>query len=113
MPSPNGNAEASVSYLLNGALLSCTCTCGINIISYFVSHKGGVAGGVEVDGKSSDGKEKSPIKRSKGSLGSLNMITGKSNNELGKTSGASANGVSQRYTSVSYTHLTLPTKRIV
>ena len=57
-----------------------------------------MAGGMEVDGKSSDGKEKSSIKRSKGSLGSLNMITGKSNNELGKTSGASANGVSQRYT---------------
>ena len=52
--------------------------------------------GMEGDGKSSEGKERSPIKRSKGSLGSLNMITGK-NNDLGKTSGA-ANGVfSQRY----------------
>ena len=47
---------------------------------------------MEADGKSSEGKEKLPIKRSKGSLGSLNMLTGK-NNELGKTSGASANGV--------------------
>lgn len=46
---------------------------------------------MEADGKSSEGKEKLPIKRSKGSLGSLNMLTGK-NNELGKTSGASANG---------------------
>ncbi|KAF2308733.1 hypothetical protein GH714_014767 [Hevea brasiliensis] len=46
----------------------------------------------EADGKPSDVKEKLPIKRSKGSLGSLNMITGK-NNELGKTCGASANGV--------------------
>ncbi|KAJ4950798.1 hypothetical protein NE237_027630 [Protea cynaroides] len=64
MPSPNGNAEAS----------------------------GTVPGGAEVDGKSSDGKERSPLKRSKGSLGSLNMLTGK-NNEVGKTSGASANGV--------------------
>lgn len=52
---------------------------------------------MEADGKPSEGKEKLPIKRSKGSLGSLNMITGK-NNELGKTSGASANGAySKRY----------------
>lgn len=49
------------------------------------------AGG-ETNGKSSEGKEKSPIKRSKGSLGSLNMITGKNCVEHGKTSGASANG---------------------
>ncbi|XP_021679640.2 bZIP transcription factor 16 isoform X2 [Hevea brasiliensis] len=48
-------------------------------------------GSTEADGKPSDVKEKLPIKRSKGSLGSLNMITGKSN-EIGKTSGASANG---------------------
>ncbi|KAK1262817.1 hypothetical protein QJS04_geneDACA008879 [Acorus gramineus] len=66
MPSPNGNAEAS------GAV---------------------PGGGTETDGKSFDGKERSPIKRSKGSLGSLNMLTGKNNNELGKTSGASANGI--------------------
>ncbi|KQJ91773.1 transcription factor HBP-1a [Brachypodium distachyon] len=46
----------------------------------------------ETDGKSSEGKEKSPIKSSKGSLGSLNMITGKNCVEHGKTSGASANG---------------------
>ena len=52
---------------------------------------------MEADGKPSEVKEKLPIKRSKGSLGSLNMITGK-NNEHGKTSGASANGVySKRY----------------
>ncbi|KAK4374148.1 hypothetical protein RND71_004825 [Anisodus tanguticus] len=63
MPSPNGVVEASVSN----------------------------PGNVEVDGKSSEGKEKLPIKRSKGSLGSLSMITGK-NNGPGKTSGASANG---------------------
>lgn len=67
IPPPNGNVDAS----------------------------GAVATGMEVDGKSSDGKEKSPIKRSKGSLGSLNMITGKGNNDMGKTSGASANGMSQ------------------
>lgn len=41
--------------------------------------------------KQSEVKEKLPIKRSKGSLGSLNMIIGK-NNETGKNSGASANG---------------------
>jgi plant G-box-binding factor len=52
---------------------------------------------MEADGKPSEVKEKLPIKRSKGSLGSLNMITGK-NNEHAKTSGASANGVySKRY----------------
>ncbi|KAK6251548.1 hypothetical protein SCA6_005553 [Theobroma cacao] len=64
MPSPNGILEAS----------------------------GNTPGTMETDGKPSDVKEKLPIKRSKGSLGSLNMITGKNNN-LGKTSGASANGV--------------------
>ncbi|KAL3844456.1 hypothetical protein ACJIZ3_001859 [Penstemon smallii] len=64
MPSPNGIAEASAN----------------------------TSGNMETDVKSSEGKEKLPIKRSKGNLGSLNMITGK-NNEPGKTSGASANGV--------------------
>jgi plant G-box-binding factor len=55
---------------------------------------------MEVDGKSSEGKEKLPIKRSKESLGSLNMITGK-NSEAGKTSGASTNGgYSKRYSFV-------------
>ncbi|PIA58731.1 hypothetical protein AQUCO_00500580v1 [Aquilegia coerulea] len=63
MPSVNGNAEASSG-----------------------------AGGAEGDGKSSDGKEKSPLKRSKDSLGSLNMLTGKNNNEQAKTSGLSTNG---------------------
>ncbi|KAE8716259.1 putative DNAJ heat shock N-terminal domain-containing protein [Hibiscus syriacus] len=65
MPSPNGIAEAS----------------------------GNTPGSTEMDGKPSDVKEKLPIKRSKGSLGSLNMITGKNSNH-GKTSGAS-NGVSK------------------
>ncbi|XP_047969495.1 bZIP transcription factor 16-like isoform X2 [Salvia hispanica] len=63
MPSPNGIAEASCN----------------------------VPGNMEVDGKPSEGKGKLPIKRSKGSLGSLNMITGK-NDEPGKTSGATENG---------------------
>ncbi|XP_057521038.1 bZIP transcription factor 16-like isoform X2 [Amaranthus tricolor] len=44
------------------------------------------------DGKHPEGKEKLPIKRSKGSLGSLNMITGKTNEE-GKATGAVANGI--------------------
>ncbi|XP_022717238.1 bZIP transcription factor 16-like isoform X2 [Durio zibethinus] len=57
-----------------------------------VEASGNTPGSMETDGKPSDVKEKLPIKRSKGSLGSLNMITGKNNN-LGKTSGASANGV--------------------
>lgn len=51
----------------------------------------GTIPGMEADGKPSEGKEKLPIKRSKGSLGSLNMITGKTN-DTGKTSGTSANG---------------------
>ncbi|XP_063944437.1 bZIP transcription factor 16 isoform X1 [Daucus carota subsp. sativus] len=63
MPSPNGVAEAFVN----------------------------TPGSTEADGKVSEGKEKLPIKRSKGSLGSLNMITGK-NSEGSKTSGAPANG---------------------
>ncbi|KAI7742563.1 hypothetical protein M8C21_009329 [Ambrosia artemisiifolia] len=63
MPSPNGVAEASVN----------------------------TPGDTEADRKSPDGKEKLPIKRSKGSLGSLNMITGK-NNEPNKA-GAFTNGV--------------------
>ena len=54
--------------------------------------QGNAPAGAEVDGKPSDVKEKLPIKRSKGSLGSLNMITGK-NNEIGKATGPSANGV--------------------
>lgn len=59
--------------------------------------QGNTPGSMEVDGKASEGKEKLPIKRSKGSLGSLNMITGK-NNEAGKSLGASANGgYSKRY----------------
>ncbi|XP_024995578.1 bZIP transcription factor 16-like isoform X1 [Cynara cardunculus var. scolymus] len=62
MPSPNGVAEVS----------------------------GNTPGSMEVNGKSPEGKEKLPIKRSKGSLGSLNMITGK-NSEPSKA-GASANG---------------------
>ncbi|KAF8101723.1 hypothetical protein N665_0201s0046 [Sinapis alba] len=57
MPSPNGMTEAS----------------------------GNTTGGTEGDAKQSEVKEKLPIKRSRGSLGSLNMITG-------KNSGASANG---------------------
>lgn len=59
---------------------------------------------MELDGKSSEGKDKSPLKSSKGSLGSLNMITGKNNNDPGKTLGASANGgFSQRYTMDAWT----------
>ncbi|CAM8909600.1 unnamed protein product [Rhodiola kirilowii] len=49
---------------------------------------GNTHGAAEADGKSSEGKEKLPIKRSKGSLGSLNMIMGK-NSDAAK---ASANG---------------------
>lgn len=53
--------------------------------------QGNTPGSMEADGKPPEVKEKLPIKRSKGSLGSLNMITRK-NNEHGKTPGTSANG---------------------
>ncbi|KAL9267134.1 bZIP transcription factor 16-like protein [Drosera capensis] len=52
---------------------------------------GNTPGNADADGKLPEGKEKLPIKRSKGSLGSLNMITGKTNDQ-GKTTGPSANG---------------------
>lgn len=42
---------------------------------------GNTPGNADADSKPPEGKEKLPIKRSKGSLGSLNMITGKSNEE--------------------------------
>lgn len=54
--------------------------------------QGNTPASIETDGKPPEVKEKLPIKRSKGSLGSLNMITGK-NNEHGKTTGTSANGI--------------------
>ncbi|KAF8389689.1 hypothetical protein HHK36_024208 [Tetracentron sinense] len=63
MPLPNGTVEPSVA----------------------------AAGGGDIEGKSGESKSRSPLKRSKGSLGSLSMLTGK-NNEMGKASGASANG---------------------
>ncbi|PRQ23396.1 hypothetical protein RchiOBHm_Chr6g0260881 [Rosa chinensis] len=63
--------------------------------------KGNTPGSIEADGKPSEAKEKLPIKISKVSLGSLNMITGK-NNELPKTSRASANGV---YSKSSYSSI--------
>ena len=52
--------------------------------------QGNTPGSMEVNGKSPQGKEKLPTKRSKGSLGSLNTIKGK-NNEPSKAK-ASANG---------------------
>ncbi|GAB4834788.1 bZIP transcription factor 16 [Ancistrocladus abbreviatus] len=56
---------------------------------------GNTPGSIDADGKLPEGKEKLPIKRCKGSLGSLNMITGK-NNEHSKTTGPSANEVSSK-----------------
>ncbi|KAJ0779073.1 putative G-box binding protein, multifunctional mosaic region [Helianthus annuus] len=69
MPSPDGVVEASVN----------------------------IAGSMEANDKSPEGKEKLPIKRSKGNLGSLNMNTG-NNNESSKNgsypkSGESNNSV--------------------
>nr|ACG35306.1 transcription factor HBP-1a [Zea mays]ACG37756.1 transcription factor HBP-1a [Zea mays] len=66
--SPNGNADAT----------------------------GTTAAAGNTDGKPSEGKDKSPTKRSKGSLGSLNMLTGKNPSEHGKSSGASGNGVTSQ-----------------
>lgn len=57
-----------------------------------IDMQGNTPGSSEADGKPHEVKEKLPIKRSKGSLGSSNMVTRK-NNELGKTPGASANGI--------------------
>lgn len=52
---------------------------------------------MEVDGKSSEGKEKLPIKRSRGSVGSLNLTSGK-NNEPEKPIVVPENGAySKRY----------------
>uniref|UniRef100_A0A1D1XP28 G-box-binding factor 1 n=1 Tax=Anthurium amnicola TaxID=1678845 RepID=A0A1D1XP28_9ARAE len=64
MTSPNGTTDASVA----------------------------AASGAELDVKSDEGKERSPIKRTKGSLGSLNILTGK-NDVRDKASGLSASGV--------------------
>lgn len=106
MPSPNGIAEASVSFPF---LFSCahSCLLSVSVFSHFcielvliqvgknnllVWMQGNTPGSMEADGKPPEVKGKLPIKRSKGSLGSLNMITGK-NNEQGKTPGTSANGV--------------------
>ncbi|CAN7061926.1 unnamed protein product [Brassica rapa subsp. trilocularis] len=59
--------------------------CGI-VIEKVLYMKGNTTGGNEGDAtRQSEVKEKLPIKRSRGSLGSLNIITG-------KNSGASANG---------------------
>ncbi|KAF6138950.1 hypothetical protein GIB67_025679 [Kingdonia uniflora] len=57
--------------------------------------KTGVAatGGKKIEGKSGESKSKIPLKRSKGSLGSLSMLTGDDNEE--KTSGACNGGFSQ------------------
>ncbi|XP_028754685.1 bZIP transcription factor 16 [Neltuma alba] len=53
---------------------------------------GNTPGSMEGDAKPPEMKEKLPVKRSKGSLGNLNMITGK-NNEISKNPGTSANGI--------------------
>ncbi|KAH9606516.1 hypothetical protein KSS87_018906 [Heliosperma pusillum] len=63
IPSPNGMAEAS----------------------------GNTQGAADADTKQPEGKEKLPVKRMRGSLGSLNMLTGKTN-EDSKTTGTAANG---------------------
>ena len=54
--------------------------------------QGNTPGKMKADGKPPDMKEKLPIKRLKGSLVSLNMITGK-NNEPRKAQGRSTNGI--------------------
>lgn len=51
---------------------------------------GATSAGTDAEGKSADGKKKSPTKRSKGSLGSLGMLTGKES-DTGK--GTPMNGV--------------------
>ncbi|KAK9667778.1 hypothetical protein RND81_13G010700 [Saponaria officinalis] len=63
MPSPNGMVEAS----------------------------GNTHGSADADNKQPEGKEKLPVKRMRGSLGSLNMLTGKTNKE-GKSAATVSNG---------------------
>ncbi|KAK1315029.1 hypothetical protein QJS10_CPA06g02305 [Acorus calamus] len=53
------------------------------------------ASSAEVEGKSVECKDGNTVKRSKGSLGSLNMLTGK-NNDIGKASGVSGNDASSQ-----------------
>lgn len=78
-----------------------TCT-QVDYLKNDTCIQGNTPGSMEADGgKVSEGKEKLPIKRSKGSLGSLNMITGKTN-EASKPSGAATNGgYSKRYSLLS------------
>jgi hypothetical protein len=106
MPSPNGMVDASVSFF--GLHLFCTSSfafalflsllcCTPSLSKYTESNlcidmQGNTPGSSEADGKPHEVKEKLPIKRSRGSMGSMNMVTGK-NNELGKTPGAFANGI--------------------
>ncbi|RAL40352.1 hypothetical protein DM860_006422 [Cuscuta australis] len=63
MPSPNGISETSAN----------------------------TSGNVEVNSKASEGKEKLPIKRSKGGMRNYKMVS-EENNEPGKTSAVTANG---------------------
>lgn len=106
MPAPNGIAEASVSFSpfcifvflrspsLSALFLFCEWLCPYisreKVTQVYM--QGNTPASMETDGKPPEVKEKLPIKRSKGSLGSLNMITGK-NNEHGKTEGTSVNGL--------------------
>ena len=104
VPHQNGITEASVSSYLYVCLLLVKNICRhLQRVIYWVENdtcplQGNTTANADAHGKPHEGKEKLPIKRSKGSLGSLKMITGKSDEE-GKTTGPSANGASsKRYT---------------
>lgn len=94
----NNVLATTIRLFLTKSILNCSI-CAIHydqfvilFIYLFFLFQVPAAGGRELEGKSGEQK-KSPLKRSKGSLGSLGMLTGKGN-ETGK---ASANGgISQR-----------------
>ncbi|WJX56260.1 hypothetical protein P8452_41931 [Trifolium repens] len=115
MPNPNGVAEAShimppygtpphpyvAMYPHGGIYAHPSMPPGSYPYNPYAMPTPNTPASMENDGKPPEVKEKLPIKRSKGSLGSLNMITGK-NNEHGKTTGTSANGIHSKSGSGSF-----------
>ncbi|KAL5995535.1 hypothetical protein ACLOJK_025598 [Asimina triloba] len=85
-------AIPSQSATTEAALLPCDLeVTGLSRGNNLLLRKVAAAGATELEGKSMEIKNRSPLKKAKRSLGSLTMLTGKSN-EVEKASGASANG---------------------
>lgn len=78
------------------------CLCMSNLLvkgrdtcaSSFCFSQGNMPPSAEGDAKSSVGKEKKPIRRLKGSLGSFNMITEQNNTDMDKLSGGTNGALS-------------------